>query len=299
MNVLGLEGAVGPVLIFKVDYQIDRDTKLIVPPSCEAVVTKDGEVLGVYGEGAHAVNSDERGFFAKLFKKDEKPMCRVYFVNKTVPLCGFWGTPSKIEFRESETNIPVSLGACGAYKLTVANSLKVFKRLLGLGSIVDSAFVEEYFRSEINTYVRDEIYNVMVSGAVPFLELAGSLKKLGEIVADRLTPYFAEFGLQFSSFTVDSVAIDDDIKKLVRDFAMKAYREKMGGAIEQPKPVEPPKPQPEDKKRRCVRCAKIIDGAAAFCPHCGVRQASKCECGYISANSENFCPICGRRLKGD
>lgn len=305
--------------------EISEDVTLIVPPSCEAVFAEKGVTLGVFGEGAHDFN-EHRGFFARLFGRSKKTIARIYCVNKSVPVLGYWGTPSRIEFRERETGIPVSAGLCGTYRVTVDNALKLFKNLLGVGRTVDVETIAEYYGSEISAIVRDRFYKLVCDGDIPFFELAGDLARLATLIRGDVDELLAEAGLRASAFTVDSVSIDDDVKKLVRDNALKAYGKRAAADERAEREAELDRLREEQRIKderayereiwerreaheRAVRHDEIelekaraksdvkpdAERKSAFCPQCGTLAGGGAYCHNCGAPLNATC-VCGAKL---
>lgn len=316
--------------ISDISTELTDELQLIVPPSCEAVFVEKGAVLGVFGEGQHDL-SEKKGFFARLFGKTKTVMARVYCVNKSVPIRGYWGTPSRIEFRDRETGIPVSAGLCGTYRVTVDNALKLLKNLLGLNKSVDVEAIADYYGSEIAAAVRDRFYKLVTDGDVPFFELAGNLNELASLIRGDLDKIMFDAGLKTVAFTVDSVGMDEDVKKLVRDYALKNYNKRMTADEREEVKVEKRRAEdreiererwdraeaheralrrdeimlekaraftekaPSDKKSFCSNCGAVA-GKFAYCSNCGAPLNVVCECGASIPVGARFCPDCGRKV---
>ncbi len=322
----------GGAFIAEQTEEISENITLIVPPSCEAVFVENGAVLGVFGEGKHDF-TEKKGFFARLFGKRNTVISHIYCVNKSVPILGYWGTPSRIEFRERETGIPVSAGLCGTYRVFVDNTLKLLKNLLGLGKALDADAIADYYGSEISSVVRDRFFKLVTGGDIPFFELAGNLSELAALIRGDVDKILIDAGLKTAAFTVDSVGMDDDVKKLVRDYALKAYNKKMTAderaEVEREKNLRDERAherelwerseaharamrqdeialekaraekskEPERKEGGfCPNCGKRNDGNTKFCPECGAPLKVVCVCGAVVPPGSKFCPECGRSL---
>ncbi len=317
-------------LISEMNEEISENVSLIVPPSCEAVFVEDGAVLGVFSDGRQDF-TESKGFFSRLFGKKKTTVVRIYCVNKSVPVLGYWGTPSRIEFRERETGIPVSAGLCGSYRIYVDSSLKLLKNLLGLGKALDGEAIADYYGGEIASVVRDRFYKLVTGGDVPFFELAGNLAELGDLIRGDVDRILSDAGLKTAAFTVDSVGMDEDVKKLVRDYALKAYNRKMTAdetekaeaekrrledrqynremwerresheralrrdEIELEKARQASAPSECEKRSFCPNCGAIA-GKTAFCSNCGAPLNATCVCGAKLLPGARFCPDCGRKI---
>ncbi len=287
------------VFISEIHEEIFEDITLIVPPSCEAVFVDKGAVLGVFSEGKHEIN-EHNGILSRIFGKSKKAIAHIYCVNKSVPVLGYWGTPSRIEFRERETGIPVSAGLCGTYRLAVENTLKLLKNLLGVGKSVNGETISDYYGSEISSAVRDRFFKLVTVGDIPFFELAGNLAELASLIRGDVDKILFDAGLITAAFTVDSVSIDDDVKKLVRDYAVKAYNKKMTADEREERQREAEKLYAEQnlKDRRAYE-RELWERNEAH--ERAVRQdgielekaRSKRDTEQVAEIGKSFCPVCG------
>lgn len=292
------------------------DVALIVPPSCEAVFVENGKALGVFGEGKEELK-DDRGFFAKLFKRDRTvPVVHIYCVNKSVPVQGYWGTPTRVQFRERETGIPVSAGLCGTYRLRVSNTLKLLKNLLGLNAELTVDAVTDYFASEVASIVRDKFFALVTGENISFLELAGNLTELARAIRTGVDEVLGEYGLETVAFTVDSVSLDDDVRNLVREYALDAYRKKMDSEESEREKAEKERLRDEQRERELwerkmqeererrrdeIELARVQAEARKKEEKeekpmpLGTRFCSGC--GAAIVGNVKFCPECGTPLK--
>lgn len=294
------------------------EISIVVPPSCEGICVSDGSVVGVFSEGKTVVaETKAKGFFARLFsRKAESPILHIYCINKSVPLKGYWGTANRIEFKERETGIPVSAGLSGTYKATVNDSGMLLRNLLGLGKNLSIEAIDEFFSDEISAIVRDKFYKIVTENDVPFFELAGDLSRLADFIKSELLDVFSDSGLKVSSFIVESVGLDDDVKRMVRDYAVKSYNRRMTAEETQEQRDREERRYRDNRDRemwlreeaRASRTSTAeIEYARATAqqvtkdgekPHSYSERERFCsKCGAHVMRGVKFCPNCGQKQK--
>lgn len=294
------------------------EISIVVPPSCEGICVSDGSVVGVFAEGKTVVaETKEKGFFARLFsKKAESPIIHIYCINKSVPLKGYWGTANRIEFKERETGIPVSAGLSGTYKATVDDSARLLRNLLGLGKNLNIDAIDEYFSDEIGAVVRDKFYKIVIENDIPFFELAGDLAKLANLIKVELSNVFSDSGLKVTSFIIENVGLDDDVKEMVRESAVKSYKKRMSeDETREQRDAEERRYQDNRDREMWLReearasrtsaaeieYARVVaqqgtkDGEEPRTYNARERFCSKC--GAHVMRGVKFCPNCGQKQK--
>ncbi len=280
-----------------------------VKANTEAVVLMDGAVYGVLTAGKHTVQQN-RKITANV---------DVCFVNKTVRMSAYWGTPSKIEFKDSETNIPVSLGASGSVAFEIVNVLKLFERALGTEVNVDVAWLTDHLASTIAMEVKDILARKLVTERLSFFDLSTHIKQASKDIKGELADVFNQFGVVVTIFTIDNLAYPDHVKQLLEKMATDRYIL----AQKDTSHAQLHEEAREDKDKQlalqhrvvdavaksisndttppvhyCSSCGKEIPANSPFCPLCGTKQVHNVACSFCNATLNDeviFCPKCGTR----
>lgn len=241
-------------------------SQLIVSENQEAIFFNDGQALDLFGPGRYTLKTQNVPLLSralKLVTGGRSPFhCKVFFINKSDELAIKWGTDSKVQVIDPESDLPVSLGASGEMTVRVADSRKMLIRLVGTDEDFTQAEMQKFFRGMIVMKVKSVLAQLISGGEVSVFEIDEKLELLSEKIRDQLQNDFREYGLSLEKFIVT---------KVVR----------------------------EDKALYCENCgAKLADGAQ-FCEACGAPVAGpleKCsKCGFVFVRPGNYCPKCGAK----
>ena len=196
-------------------------TKLIVHPSQEAIVVKDGQDLDLFGPGPHYLETQALpmldGVYKLPYDKQTPFHAEIYFFNKTVQMALKWGTPDKARFIDPLTGVPLELGASGGLNLMIADSRKLFKKLVGTmkGIAWDDAngftqSLQASFRPMITTAVKTNLGAVIKNNGIDLLEIDEKLELIADKLKEKINEGFGEYGLTVPEFYVTHVVLPED-----------------------------------------------------------------------------------------
>ena len=201
-------------------------SQLIVREGQEAIFLRNGEALDSFGPGRHTL---ETPILPKMKEKLDLTMsdipfrAEVYFVNTATQFNLKWGTPSKVTFRDPETQIPIDIGASGGFSLRVIQPRKLLAKVVGTQNDLK---VEQLFDltggefrtlilSKIKTHLAQAIQNINVS----ILDLSAYHDEIAKNIQDAVNEDLNEYGFELPDFSVLSIALPED------DPAFKRLRE--------------------------------------------------------------------------
>lgn len=197
-------------------------TQLIVHESQEAVFFMNGQALDTFGPGRHTLKTQNIPLIKSLLNKvtdDKTPFhCEVYFINKTVQMGIKWGTDSKVRYIDSDSGVPLEIGASGELNLQVSNSRKLLTKLIGTMSGIawtekDYGFtksLQNSFRPLISTAVKSNLTSSIKAGNFNILEVDEHLDELSTVLQEKIQPGFDEYGLTIPQFYLTTVALPED-----------------------------------------------------------------------------------------
>ena len=296
---------------------LPKDTMLVVPETHSAILIKDGRLMDTLNGGKYPL------FDAKSEKKSESISVEIIYLSKTVKLKANWGTKVQFQYRDSELDLPVRVGARGEFEVQISNPRKAYLELIGM----DSEFVLDKLRERLATRmlskVEPAISKVMIENNLPFERIGLYKEEISEAVFKRLVPMFEdEYGLKIFSFTFEDIFANEEdaqaleeerqrrkAKREQKDEANEEKREKMEQdsidwdrtkyllALKQSdyekylevckvigwKP-EPRTSTPHASGRFCSNCGTPYGAGDKFCP----------ECGAPVGNTKKVCPKCGK-----
>lgn len=297
---------------------VSADVVVQVMANTEAIALVNGAKYSVFKEGRHVIELTKGAKGAKKMSVD------VCYVNKTVRLPAFWGTPSKIDFIDADTSIPVSLGVSGQVIFEISNSVKIFERAMGTAGALDVGKMTDFLKTTISTEVKDILARKLTIEQLGFYSLSTEIKAVSKSVMDELKPKFDDYGTAIVEFTIDNLVYPQDIKDLMQQLAKDRYIMKQKDtsfsearkerkedkqkvydlvktAIEKSSDNDDKdKKQDKDEKTFCSGCGKELDADSQFCPKCGKAQATYKTCPKCDKKlplDAMFCSGCGESIK--
>ena len=94
---------------------LDPDARVIVPETHNAILLKDGQMMDTLNSGSHNI-------FDPKSKKTQGIFVEVIFMSKTAKLKVNWGTKTQFSFRDTETDVPIKVGAHGEFEVQICAS---------------------------------------------------------------------------------------------------------------------------------------------------------------------------------
>ena len=188
-------------------------SQLIVHESQEAIFFKDGKALDTFSAGKYTLSTGNIPILSKLinipFGGDSPFHCEVYFINKTEQMAIRWGTDSKVQYVEPTYKFPISIGASGDMRLSVADSKKLLLKLVGTENFLDRQSLVTYFRGVLMTRVKTYMAQTMRQNAINIFEIDEQLEAFSKDIHAKLIEDFLEYGIDLSHFYVTTIVKPD------------------------------------------------------------------------------------------
>ena len=188
-------------------------SQLIVHESQEAIFFKDGKALDTFSAGKYTLSTGNIPILSKLinipFGGDSPFHCEVYFINKTEQMAIRWGTDSKVQYVEPTYKFPISIGASGDMRLSVADSKKLLLKLVGTENFLDRQSLVGYFRGVLMTRVKTYMAQTMRQNAINIFEIDEQLEAFSKDIHARLIEDFLEYGIDLNRFYVTTIVKPD------------------------------------------------------------------------------------------
>lgn len=243
----------GPVSVIK--YEGDNSTliwkhpledfnmgsQLIVHENQVAVFFLNGEALDTFGPGKHTLTTESVPFLGKIATmqlKGANPFhSEIYFINCSEQMDLKWGTPSRINIRDPESEMYVSIGASGSFSISVdkEKARLLITRLVGSTKGIDwsgkgSGFTKSIKNAFSGPLVRDitsVIATVITEKKFSLFEIDMKLNELSDALSEKIAPVFAEYGLIIGNFCVQTISLPEDNEEFVKwrkDFNIRQAR---------------------------------------------------------------------------
>ena len=212
----------GDMLVYK--YPLSNyvtGTQLIVGPGQQALFVLDGKDLDLFDKGSHPLNTAKMPAFSDIFSLSDlsalSSYSDVYYFDVTDHPGIRWGTPSKIDVVDPKTQLQIPLGMCGTFSFKIRNARKLFLKLVG--SKLNMLSAEELFSisTPIGTQFRSDIQNIISAVLPGFINdnvndiyfITNQIAKLSNVLFDRVSEAFDEYGIQLLSFIIGSFRFPD------------------------------------------------------------------------------------------
>lgn len=188
-------------------------SQLIVHESQEAVFFLNGQALDLFGPGRHTLETQNIPLLRTIVNiptGGETPFhCEVYFINKTQQMAIKWGTDSKVQYIEPTYGFPICVGASGEMALSVEDSRKLIVTVVGAERLLEREKLVAFFRAFLMTRVKTYIAQTMKSDAVNIFEIDEHLERFSEVLKEKLTGDFADYGVTLNRFFVTTIVKPD------------------------------------------------------------------------------------------
>lgn len=215
-------------------------TQLVVAESQEAVLVKEGQMIGPFSAGRHTLDTDNIPLLTSLFKLPlggKSPFtAQVWFVNRAMPLDVRWGTVDPIQLQDPRYNVMLPVRAYGQYGVQVVDTRKFLIKLVGTMSEFTQRTLNDYFRGIILTIAKDTIARFIVKEKIAVLEISAQLKAISAELQTAIEPELAEFGLKLIRFNVNSISVPEEdpaVQQLKGALAERARYDILGTNIQQ------------------------------------------------------------------
>ena len=194
------------------DQEIQNGGVLVVRESQRAIFINEGKVADSFAPGTYELttrtlpvltslrNWDK--FFRSPFKSD------VYFFSMRDQVDQRWGTPQPITVRDKEYGA-LRIRANGVYSYRISNLEPFWTRLSGTVPLYTTEAASGQLRAAILT----SIATCLGDSHTAFVDLAANQDALSARLHDSIAPAFATFGLELTSFYLQSLSLPEDVQE--------------------------------------------------------------------------------------
>lgn len=192
------------------DREIKNGAKLIVRESQAAMFMNEGKIADVFGSGTHLLHTENIPLLTRLkgwtygFESPFKADVYYFSVKQFVNLK--WGTPAPVILRDAQFG-QVRLRAFGSYNLRVTDMERFFREYAGTSDGLAVFEIEQQLRD----YIAPKFGEALAVSGIPLLDIAGNHALLNDRIAPLIQPYFDDFGIAVTQFTVTSVTLPEEV----------------------------------------------------------------------------------------
>ncbi|MFK8268234.1 SPFH domain-containing protein [Capnocytophaga cynodegmi] len=201
------------LLMWKVpdqDKEIKNGAKLIVRESQSVLFLNEGSIADIFSAGTHSLSTQNIPILSKLrgwkygfespFKADVYYFSTKQFVNLK------WGTPAPVLMRDPQFG-QVRVRAFGSYNVKITDVSKFFKEYAGTYPTLTIFELETQLRDFIAPKFGETLSNANLS----VVDVAGNMTELSNKIRPMIEPYFSDFGIEVTQFTISSVTLPQEV----------------------------------------------------------------------------------------
>jgi membrane protease subunit (stomatin/prohibitin family) len=194
------------------DNEIKYGAKLIVRAGQAAVFVNEGQIADVFEPGTYTLETKNLPVLSKLqgwkYGFESPFKAEVYFTSMRQFTDLKWGTKNPIMLRDAEFG-PVRLRAFGTYALKVDDPARLISEIAGTNAHFSTGDITNQLRNLIVSRFTD----ILGQNKIPALDLAANYDELGEFIAGKIRPEFAEYGLGLTKLLVENISLPPAVEE--------------------------------------------------------------------------------------
>ncbi|MGF1453040.1 MAG: SPFH domain-containing protein [Opitutales bacterium] len=192
--------------------EIKNGAKLTVREGQMAVFVNEGKLADVFAPGMYELTTANLPVLSTLkgwrhgFESPFK--AEVYFVKTTRFLDQKWGTKNPIILRDADFGA-VRVRAFGTYSMRVADAPTFLREIVG----TDGHFTTEEIVDQLRNIIVSRFSDKLAEARVPVLDVAARYDELGDLLAERIAPEMAEYGIELSKLLVENISVPPAVEE--------------------------------------------------------------------------------------
>lgn len=229
IDVIKYEGGVNELVWKYPSDEIGTWTQLIVNPSQEAILVKDGEICDIFQSGKYTLDTKNIPILNKIinlpFGAESPYKVEVWFINKRCNLDIKWGTPTPIQLEDPKYQIFIPVRSYGQFGIRIEDSREFFTKLIGYKIQMNRFEINNYFRGVYLTKIRDLISSYVVNKKISILEINAFIDELSVHIKNSLLTTFSEYGVDLINFQINDINVSEEdtgVKRLKEALAKRA-----------------------------------------------------------------------------
>ncbi len=193
------------------DHEIKYGAKLTVREGQAAVMVHEGQLADVFSPGLYMLETNNMPILTTINHWDhgfESPFkTEIYFINTTRFQDLKWGTKNPIICRDPEFG-PIRLRAYGTYEVKVSNPALFLTEIVG----TDGEFTMDEISYAIRNIIVSRFSAAISASGIPVLDMAANTPDLGKLLAARIAPEIAEFGIELPNLYIENISLPEAVE---------------------------------------------------------------------------------------
>ena len=194
------------------DHEIKYGAKLTVREGQAAVIVHEGQLADVFAPGLYMLKTNDMPIMTTLQYWDhsfESPFkSEIYYVNTTRFTDLNWGTKNPIICRDPKFG-PVRIRAYGTYEIKVSDPAKFLSEVVG----TDGEFTMDEISYQIRNIITTQFSAAIASFGIPVLDMATITIDLEKLLASKIAPALAEFGLSIPNLYIENISLPPKVEE--------------------------------------------------------------------------------------
>ncbi|MGR3723911.1 SPFH domain-containing protein [Abyssibius alkaniclasticus] len=195
-------------------HEIKYGAKLTVREGQVAAFVHEGQMADVFTPGLYMLETNNMPIMTSLQNWDhgfQSPFkSEIYFINTTRFQDLKWGTKNLIICRDPEFGA-VRLRAFGTYTIRVKDAAKFMTEIVG----TDGEFTTDEITMQIRNIIVARFSAAIAGSGIPVLDMAANTEDLGKLIADKVSPELANFGLEMPSFYIENISLPPEVEGML------------------------------------------------------------------------------------
>lgn len=225
------------LLLYKHECEdFNTNTKLIVREGQVALFIKNGTLCDCFQPGRYTLKTENIPLLSKIVRAvttggTNSYSAELFFISTVDQMNLKWGTKSLMDLQDPMYKIIVKVGASGESAFSVTDPLKFIKKVSGTNTKINPSQLSEYFRSIINTYVKNCISDALAINKISILDINSCLVQLSNSCCNYLNEKIQDYGIVAKNFTVETINMlsnDPSLQRLKSILEKKAEMEILG-----------------------------------------------------------------------
>lgn len=193
-------------------HEIKYGAKLTVREGQAAVMVHEGQLADVFAPGLYMLETNNMPIMTTLQYWDhgfESPFkSEIYYVNTTRFTDLKWGTKNPVICRDPEFG-PVRIRAYGTYEIKVTDPAKFLSEIVG----TDGEFTMDEISYQIRNIITTQFSAAIAGSGIPVLDMAANTLDLGKLLAGKIAPALAEFGLAIPNLYIENISLPPKVEE--------------------------------------------------------------------------------------
>ena len=189
-------------------------TQLVVYPGQVAFFVKGGQVLDTFESGTYTLSSSNIPLLNKLinlpFGGNSPFKAEVWFVNMVVVMDTKWGTATPLQIEDPKYEVIVPVRAYGQYGFKMKDPRLFLETIVGNMASFSVDSLHKYFKGRIMSQLTNIISDKLVRDNLSILNINSYLSDISDFCLERITPFFAKYGLTLNEFDVMAISVKED-----------------------------------------------------------------------------------------